>query len=373
MIPPATKHTIIHKERFAYCAHPHVVALANGEWLMVFNRAPRREIILHPPEEPLFCNMITRSSDEGQSWTTPQVVPGYDWHGVECAGLTVLSTGTVMLNQWRFNWYPLALAKTMVAGEKLAFPGEFMATWASSPEHKAWSSRRQDFGHLTPWARGQGGAFVHFSSDGGQTFAETVQIDTQPYAGGYGMRGAVELENGDLILPLSDVPAYRTVFTVRSSDGGQNWQPPIKVAGGEGHAFEEPCAVKLKSGRLIMLMRDNVTRRLHRVVSLDEGRTWSEPQPLSIEGYPPHLLELSGGRILCTYGRRQPSFGIRAALSEDEGMTWNIDDEICIRDGLPNANLGYPITLAASDGSITTFYYAEDEGVTSIQAIRWRL
>src|SRR5690242_659476 len=93
-------HTIIHKDRFAYCAHPHAVALPNGEWLMVFNRAPRRDVILHPPEEPLFHNVISRSADEGGTWSVPEVVPDYDWHGVECAGLTVLSTGEVMLNQW---------------------------------------------------------------------------------------------------------------------------------------------------------------------------------------------------------------------------------------------------------------------------------
>jgi BNR repeat-like domain len=369
----STHHSIIHKDRFAYCAHPHAVALGNGEWLMVFNRAPRREIILHPPEEPLFCNVITRSSDEGHSWSIPEVVPGYDWHGVECAGLTMLSSGTVMLNQWRFNWYPLALARAMAAEEELSFPGEFMAAWANSPEHHTWAVRPRNFEDLTPWARGQGRTYVHFSKDGGRSFDETVEIDTHPYKGGYGMRGAVALEGGDLLLPLCDVPAYRTVFTVRSSDGGRTWQAPVKVAGAEGHAFEEPCALKLGSGTLIMLMRDNVTRRLHRVVSDDDGLIWTEPEPLPIEGYPAHLLELADGRILCTYGRRKPPFSIRAALSADEGMTWNIGEEICIRGGLPNANLGYPVTLAAADRSLTTFYYAEDEGVTCIQATRWRL
>jgi len=122
-----------------------------------------------------------------------------------------------------------------------------------------------------------------------------------------------------------------------------------------------------------MLMRDNVTRRLHRVSSDDDGRSWSVPQALGIAGYPPHLMELADGRILCTYGWRKPPFSIRAALSKDWGVTWDVDGEICIRGGLPNANLGYPTTLASADGSLATIYYAEDEGVTCIQMTRWRL
>jgi len=40
---------------------------------------------------------------------------------------------------------------------------------------------------------------------------------------------------------------------------------------------------------------------------------------------------------------------------------------------LPNADLGYPVTLAAGDGSLATIYYAEIDGVTCIQMTRWRL
>ena len=77
---------------------------SGGDWLVVFNKTIRRPVVLHPPQDPEFRNWLIRSSDEGESWSAPQAAPNYDWHGVECAGLTDLGDGRVMLNQWRFHW-----------------------------------------------------------------------------------------------------------------------------------------------------------------------------------------------------------------------------------------------------------------------------
>jgi BNR repeat-like domain len=146
------------------------------------------------------------------------------------------------------------------------------------------------------------------------------------------------------------------------------------VARREGSAFEEPSLIQLPSGGLLMLMRDNGTRHLHQCISDDEGRSWSAPLQLPIEGYPPHLLLLPDGRVLCTYGWRQPDYGIRAVLSADGGESWDTDRTIRIRGGLPNKDLGYPCTIPEGDGSLFTVYYGQDaDGVTCIMATRWRL
>jgi hypothetical protein len=368
------EHAILHKDPFAYSAHPHVTAAANGHWLVVFNKAPRRAFILHPPEEPLFRNFVMRSRDQGATWSTPEVVPNYDWQGTECASLTVLADGRIMLNQWRFRWYPLVLARRLEGTTAPVFPDVFLRGWAESPEHEAAAHRATPPEQLAPWARDGGDCAVHFSDDHGRSWIETVRVDTAPYSGGYGMRGACQLADGDLLLPLSDVPNYRVVFVVRSMDGGRTWSKPIEVARRDGSAFEEPSLVRLPSGRLLMLMRDNGTRQLHQCVSYDDGRRWSPPRRLTIAGYPPHLLVLPDGRVLCTYGWRQPDFGIRAALSTDGGDTWDVERTIRIRSGLPNKDLGYPCTLRDADGSLFTVYYGQDaEGVTCIMGTRWRL
>lgn len=365
------RHEILHKDPHAYSAHAHIIRLAGAERLLVFNKSPRRRLILHPPQDPEFRNWLMRSPDGGASWSAPEVVPDYGWSGVECAGLTPLGGSRVMLNQWRFFWHPLGAARRR---RDLRMPADLLRGLALSPELDSDRSLLDEPERAAPWARGGGETVVHFSGDGGETWTETQRIETAPFSGGYGMRGGVVLPDGALLLPLSDIPSYRRVFVVRSEDGGRRWSPPVLAAEKPGSEFEEPALLALSSGRLLMLLRDNGTRRLHRVFSDDAGRSWSQPESLPIEGYPPHLLALPDGRILCTYGWRQLDFGIRGVVSRDGGQSWDIEHTICIRGGLPNKDLGYPATVLEDDGRLLTVYYGQDdEGVTCIMATRWRI
>jgi BNR repeat-like domain/BNR/Asp-box repeat len=371
---PGARHAVLHKDPHAYSAHAHIVRLGRAERLMVFNKTIRRRLVLHPPQDPEFRNWIMRSTDGGESWSAPEVVPGYDWSGVECAGLTPLGGRRVMLNQWRFSWYPLAAARRRSDRDDLRMPAYLLRGLALSPELDIDRALFDTPEAIAPWARGGGEAVVHLSEDGGESWGETHRIATAPFSGGYGMRSAVVLSDGAILLPLSDIPNYRQVFVVRSEDSGRGWGPPVLAAAQPGSEFEEPALLRLPGGRLLLMMRDNGTRRMHQVFSENEGRSWNAPEALPIEGYPPHLLELPDGRILCTYGWRQPDFGIRAVLSADGGKSWDIEHTIRIRGGLPNKDLGYPATVLEDDGSLFTVYYGQDgAGITCIQATRWRL
>jgi hypothetical protein len=109
----AAEHSILHKDPSAYCAHPQIVVAANGDWLVVFNRGPRRPLVLHPPEDPRFQNVIIRSRDRGRSWSAPRIVPSDAYSGTECAALTLLADGSIMLHQWQFTWHPLVRAREL--------------------------------------------------------------------------------------------------------------------------------------------------------------------------------------------------------------------------------------------------------------------
>ena len=367
----SSEHRLIHSDPFAYCAHAHAIGTPDDDVLVVFNRAPRRAVILHPPQDPNFENVVVRSVDGGRTWSVPVVVPDYGWNGVECAGLTRLRSSRVILNQWRFRWYPLSLARRLAATETIDFPAEWVGELATSLEIDSGRSLAVDPERLAPWARGRGGTYAHLSDDGGETFTRTVEIATGSYSGGYGMRGAVELADGTVVLPLADVPDYERIFVVRSADGGESWGAPIAVAGEADHLFEEPAPLLLPSGRILLGIRENRRRTIFTVHSDDGGLTWSAPRATGIDGYPAHFLLLTDGRIVCSYGDRKPPFAIRAVLSEDNGATWQTGNPLTIRDRLPNKDLGYPCTVSTGTGLLTV-YYAEDlAGVTGIWASAW--
>ena len=370
-------HRIVWRDPHAYAAHPHAAALANGDWLFVFNQAPRRPVILHPPQDPFFSNFVMRSSDQGESWSAPVIVPDFGWQGMECAGLTALEGGRVLLNQWRFRWHPLPAARKLEGSARLTMPADLARGLDLSAELDGTGGLEPE--RLMPWARDGGSAYVHLSDDAGASWPVTVLLDTAPFAGGYGMRGAIALPDGRIMLPLCDVPAYERVFVVHSGDRGASWGPPVLAAAAPGKLFEEPAPLLLPGGRILMLLRENRSRRLHQVISADGGLSWSQPAPTPIDGYPAHLLLLPDGRILCTYGHRQPDFSIRAVASDaavagGDGPNWGLAPTLVIRGGLPNKDLGYPTTLPRADGRLCTFYYAQTpDGVTCIQSTAFRL
>lgn len=363
----------IFRDPFRYASHPHATIATDDDIVVVFNQTSRSKFIFHPPHDPGYRNYITRSPDYGKTWSAPQVVPHYGFSGTECASLTSLSNGTMLLNQWRFRWYPLALVRAALP-EPVHFPEEFVRELILSGEldtGKDIAGAPEDF---APWARGHGDAWVHLSYDGGRSFLVSTELDTGYFHGGYGMRGALELSDGTLLLPLNDTPDYRTIFTLRSDDGGRSWHAPRLVARKNDHLFTEAAMALTPSGDILCLMREDTSRVMHSCHSSDGGMSWSMPEPTGIDGYPPHLLLLDDGRMLCTYGVRRPEFSICAVQSMDGGHSWTTTAPIHIRRKLLNRDLGYPVTVLLSDGSLFTVYYCQDQaGITGIEHTRWRL
>ena len=65
---------------------------------------------------------------------------------------------------------------------------------------------------------------------------------------------------------------------------------------------------------------------LETLKSYDGGKTWTEPEMILDEtgGAPPHLIMLSSGLIVSTYGRRKQPYGIMAMISFDNGRITDI-------------------------------------------------
>jgi hypothetical protein len=299
--------------------------------------------VQHPPSDPLVRNYTVRSLDLGQTWQPPRVVPDYDWSGVECASLTPTGDGELLLNQWHFRWLPAEDADCagLPAGAEAPAAFSGYAGMSGAP--------------VMTWARAGGESYVHRSADGGRTWADSVELDVSPYSGGYGIRGAVRLGSGDLLLPLSDVPNYAAVFGIRSADDGHSWQPPTPIASAEGKLFEEPAAAVLDDGTVLVMLRESTSDHLYQCWSKDGGASWTAPSDTGIVGCPPHLCRLADGRLLCTYGFRYFPYEIRCVVSADGGATWG--DPVTIRTSLGSMDIGYPSSVELPGGRILTVYY----------------
>ena len=180
---------------------------------------------------------------------------------------------------------------------------------------------------------------------------------------------------------------------LRSEDGGDTWEMVTMAYDGGEHPFNESSLLALPNGRIVAMVRTasgskripHEEKYLFQTHSDDGGRTWSEIRNTGLWGYPPHLLLLSSGDVLCSYGYRRTPYGVRACVSGDGCETWEPADGIVLRgDGLTtdgreggkgtSADLGYPRTVELSDGSLFTVYYMTlGDSVTHVAATRWAL
>jgi len=163
-------------------------------------------------------------------------------------------------------------------------------------------------------------------------------------------------------------PSNRYTYLVSSGNGGQTWSAPIVIVDDPEGVFGEPDIAEVAPGELYCVLRCGKRVYLHGCRSLDGGRSWSPPEKTALDGHPGHLLVLRDGRLLCTYGRRKPPFGIRACISADGGRTWDVGNEVVVRDDMPNGDLGYPTSLEYDPGRLFVCYDGQEpDGVTCVQ------
>jgi len=148
--------------------------------------------------------------------------------------------------------------------------------------------------------------------------------------------------------------------------------PPLILKPGSEYADEArmfqgiPAIERAPNGRLwAAWYGGGVTEDKHNYILLvtsgDDGKTW---QPVTIvvphtgRGNPPSMLKLKDGRLALIYGYRAEPYGIRARLSADAGETWS--DDIVLRAGAGNWDIGYPRSVQRPDGKVVTIYYYND-------------
>ncbi len=332
--PAAFAHQVVYQHPDYYCAWPALIRAANGDLLLTFIRTEQHL-------SPSGSIVAMRSTDNGVTWSEPAVIFDTLIDDREC-GLTLLPDGRIALHIWSTFWRPEAYARL----DPGSYPPADLERWIAQinrPEYRA--------------AEENHGGWTIISADHGHTW-------TAPVRGPDTIHGGIALQDGSLL-----VASYRNdnggigLYAANQPEGPWRKQADVPCPT-DTHYFAEPHVLQLRSGRILMMIRyvphvyddRSEDQHMHLSFSDDQGRTWSPATPTALLGFPPHLLELQDGRVLCSYGYRRAPFGERAALSPD-GIHWDSRAEIILRDDNATHDLGYPASIEVAPGEILTVYY----------------
>ena len=203
-------------------------------------------------------------------------------------------------------------------------------------------------------------------------FGDTLQVIGLP-----NMNGCIVSSNkvslqaiyGNKIHENLDYP-----FILRSTNKGKNWNLISILKEDSDIGINETALVETVDHKIIAMMRSSNNGHLYQSVSIDDGLTWTTPKKTAIWGYPASLIRLKNDDILCTYGYRKKPIGIRAVVSKDNGISWDLDNEIILRNDANgySSDTGYPISIEY-EGKILTIYYISINNIVSIQSTIWRM
>lgn len=259
---------------------------------------------------------VFASSDGGATWALRFLSPGREaWDG------------------WRGEsrgWYLAELA-----------PGELTASvlWTDrSDPAKPW---------VNPVTQGLLGmrAYHLVSRDGGWSWPERRRIDLGPHRGASTTGPVLRLSGGVLAQPFEtwkehdDPKPGRPAALLRvSRDAGASWTEDVLVARHPDNAlfyWDQRLETHPDSGQLVNMFwtHDPKAGRdvdVHLSWGTPDGRTWTTPIATGLPGQHTQPVSIGGDRLVALYSHRQNPPGIRAALSEDFGRTWDRSTEIVI-------------------------------------------
>jgi hypothetical protein len=322
--------TISHQPSL-FSGWPTLARRRNGELLVAYSGGREAHVC------PFGRVELMRSSDNGKTWSWPQVVMDTPIDDRD-AGVLETPKGAILVT----TFTSLAYQKTL--GEAKDWNAGRLERWRSV--ERATTAPQRD---------ALLGSWYLRSNDGGLTWPAPRRIPvTNPH-------GPVALRDGRLIWPGVRHPDKTHAMEVyESKDDGATWRRLAGIPtrpGDDPLQYHELHAVETSGKRIIVQIRNHNQANAGETLqseSDDGGRTWSVPHPIGVWGLPSHLLRLSDGRLLMSYGHRRAPRGNHARLSEDHGRTWS-EPVVLSDDG--TGDLGYPSTVELPGGQLLTLWY----------------
>jgi hypothetical protein len=333
------RHSVIYTNGWRHLHPADLIPLRNGDLLVT-----AREATEHIARDGDV--IMLRSTDHGKTWGEKQVIGGIkDLDEREGCGLQ-LKDGTILVGVYYNGLY--------------RDNGDY--EWDEA-------NRRSQFGK----GKQRLGTYIITSGDNGRTWSKPNFVSTKgmPFTDIEGPADApIEMPDRSILMPVmgynvrGDVQNEAAVM-LKSVDKGKTWTYLATMAddpGGKLGHFQEPGIVRTKTGRIVAAIRNQgQDNAIWTTWSDDGGKTWTPVTQSPMIGHPADLIQLADGRLLCTYGQRSGRHndpgGIRATFSLDNGETWQIGNEVKIRQDFLNMDIGYPESLQLPDGSVMTVYY----------------
>jgi sialidase-1 len=347
-IPIETK--VISQQPEYYCGWPTVCRQASGTLMVVWSGGREAHVC------PFGRTDSMTSYDEGETWTWPRTLIDGAIDDRD-AGAMETKNGTLIVTNFTSLAYEPLLAKADT------WPEAKRRAWLAVHARLSDDARKAELGQ---WA--------FRSTDGGLSWSTRIPtIVNSPH-------GPTQLADGRLLYLGKELwTTERRNGVSESLDDGQTWRWLAEIPTRPGDAameYHEWHAVEASPGKLVGHVRNHNQANHYETLqteSADGGKSWSEPHPIGVYGFPSFLLKLRDGRLLMSYGHRKAPFGNQARVSTDQGATWS--DPLLISSDGAGGDLGYPSTVELKDGTLLTVWYERLKGTdkAALRQAKWRL
>jgi hypothetical protein len=261
------------------------------------------------------------------------------------------------------------------------------------------------------WLNGE--SFICHSNDRGHSWSKPRYLHPENPPGGFHniATGVLELDSGEFMILFEPFftesleKLQHEVVALYSRNRGESWGNQTLVARDPSHRliYFDPRVARLADSRWVCLFwtHEKATdETLNTSVAWSEdGHRWTKPEFTELWGFPTLPLTLADGRLFAVYNYRRNPQGIRCALSEDGGRTWQMDQEHVLWDQsarrvtgeLASAgqerkwegscmaemftwDFGVPEPTRLDDGSVlVTFYATQADHVTHQRYVRFKV
>lgn len=289
-----------------------------GRLLLCFSEVAGREL------RNQAALMVTRSEDDGATWSEPLPVFAYPgWFCLAMGGLARVADDNIKLLLGRI------LIDPSVGGTE-PMTGWWVASSTTRDGGETWAEPSPEIRLFPEWTELYGASNPHPLSDGRLLWAVmgTEGRDVGWHAG----------------VSVSDA-------------AGDRIGPPTIIAREDGRDYSDIDVVRLPDARFLAVIREHQTRQSVWSTSSDEGATWTPIRPTPFKGSNIKLFRLRSGAIVCAYRDEDPARrGVGLSLTEDAGRSWTLLGQLYAAgpEALhePGSVCGYPDLVDLGNGRI---------------------